>query len=1141
MSKRVKSILAAFLVVLMIVTSVPFGVFAEDETDVTTECAHENKLLSLEVKPVCNDVGYTAGEYCSDCDTWVSGHEVIPMTEHTPEIDEAIPATCTSTGLTEGSHCKICGEIIDAQEVTPVIDHNWSDWTDVTAPTCIDKGSKERTCSFCNAVETGDIDPLGHTPEIDAKVEPSCTKAGLTEGSHCGVCGDIIVAQEEIAMLEHNWSDWTEVTAPTCIDKGSEKRTCSLCNEVETRDIDALGHTPEPDAKVEPSCTKAGLTEGSHCSVCGDIIVAQEEIAKLDHVFTKYESNNDATCTKNGTETAICELCGEEKDTREVENTAKGHVLPEEWTTTKDATCTEEGSAERKCLNCDYFETKSIDMIPHTESKWIIDKDSTCASDGEGKKHIECTVCKAVLQTDTIARKEHVFVYETIEPTCTEDGYTLVTCENCNSRAEINKVEKLNHVWSGWTETTAPTCVNKGSEERTCSRCNEVETRAIAPLGHTPVTDARVEPNCTETGLEEGSHCSVCDAVIVEQKIIPAEGHTSSELYIDEATCTKMGAEYTLCTKCNVMLDLINTPMKEHTKSDWIYEDNFDCETGGEKHIICTECGKVFETQKIEAGAHEYTVTSITEPTCVADGYTTHTCSLCGTAYNDDIKRAAGHTAVIDNAVAATCTKTGLTEGKHCSVCNEVLIAQEVIEATGHELEVTESGETAWKLEKASTCVTDGSKYSVCTKCGEKVYETIPAIGFHSFGEWVTIIPQSCAMEGEKSRICAICGAIETEKLEQLPHLEFADEAVEATCDKAGHTAGSHCEKCGQIIITPKVIPAKGHDYSNVVTVPATCKSEGSKISTCKNCTSIKKEKIAKLKTHGPTTNKVTKATMSKAGKIDTVCSICKAVTKTTAIAKVSTVKITTSQVYTGKEIKPTVTVKDSKGKALKLNTDYSVSYKNNKAIGTSATVTVTFKGNYSGSKKLTFKILPGKPSAITATQTDTSVKLTWGKVTGATGYRVYRYDSKQKKNVKVADVTKTNYTISKLKSGTGYKFTVKAYKKSGDKYTWSANSVSISTATKPAKTTLTVTAGSKQAKLSWKKVTGSGYVIYMATSKNGSYKNIATFISSENQTYTHKKLTSGKTYYFKIRAYKTVGKTRVYGAYSEPKAVKVK
>ncbi|MBQ7098472.1 MAG: glycoside hydrolase N-terminal domain-containing protein, partial [Oscillospiraceae bacterium] len=90
---------------------------------------------------------------------------------------------------------------------------------------------------------------------------------------------------------EHSWSDWAVTTEPTCTETGVETRTCE-CGETETRTIAALGHTEEILDAVEPTCNETGLTEGKKCSVCGEIIVAQEVVPALGHDFV------DGKCTR---------------------------------------------------------------------------------------------------------------------------------------------------------------------------------------------------------------------------------------------------------------------------------------------------------------------------------------------------------------------------------------------------------------------------------------------------------------------------------------------------------------------------------------------------------------------------------------------------------------------------------------------------------------------------------------------------------------------------------------------------------------------------------------------------------------------------------------------------------------------------
>ncbi len=180
---------------------------------------------------------------------------------------------------------------------------------------------------------------------------------------------------------------------------------------------------------------------------------------------------------------------------------------------------------------------------------------------------------------------------------------------------------------------------------------------------------------------------------------------------------------------------------------------------------------------------------------------------------------------------------------------------------------------------------------------------------------------------------------------------------------------------------------------------------------------------------------KVQPATWSTDGRSYEVCDQCGAVRNTQVIAKAKTATLSAANyIYDGKVKQPTVTVKDSKGKTLKKGTDYTVSYSSGcKNVGR-YTVKVTLKGNYSGTKSLTYNINPKGTSVSKVTAAKKGFKVTWKKqATQTTGYEVqYSTDKNFKKGNKMVNITKNSITsksVSKLSAKKKYYVRVRTYK----------------------------------------------------------------------------------------------------------------
>lgn len=242
---------------------------------------------------------------------------------------------------------------------------------------------------------------------------------------------------------------------------------------------------------------------------------------------------------------------------------------------------------------------------------------------------------------------------------------------------------------------------------------------------------------------------------------------------------------------------------------------------------------------------------------------------------------------------------------------------------------------------------------------------------------------------------------------------------------------------------------------------------------------------------------------------------------------------------YTGKAITPAVSVTSGSSKLVN-TTDYTVAYLNNIQPG-KATVTITGKGNYAGTKTSEFYITPSAPTGFKISSAKKStIILSWNKVNNATGYVIFQYNetSKSYKAIKtITDKNTTTYTQTNLASYTNYKYRILSYiQVAGAKYNGSLSS-QIQGKTKLGKVSLRSAIGTNNSvKVSWNKVSkASGYVVYMSTSKNKGYKKIAT-TNAKTASYTKEGLNPGTTYYFKVRAYVKVNKTKQYGEYSNIK-----
>ena len=372
----------------------------------------------------------------------------------------------------------------------------------------------------------------------------------------------------------------------------------------------------------------------------------------------------------------------------------------------------------------------------HTYGSAVITKQPTCTS--EGTKTKTCTQCGATV-TETIAKLSHSYTTTVVAPTCTTNGYTLHKCFVCGTSYKDSTTKATGHSYGNSVVTKQPTCTSEGTKTKTCTKCNATVTETIPKTSH-KYANTVVAPTCTTDGYTLHK-CSVC-GTSYKDSTTKATGHSyGNSVVTKQPTCTSEGTKTKTCTKCNATVTE-TIPKTSHKYANTVVAPT--CTTDGYTLHKCSVCGTSYKNNTTKATGHSYGNSVVTkQPTCTSEGTAIKTCTKCNATVTEKLP-AKGHTAVIDKGYPATCTTAGKTDGSHCSVCNTVIKAQTVINATGHK-------SSAWITDKAASIGVKGSKHKECTVC-KKVLETaeIPALSRISISKAsVTLSTSTYAYDGK--------------------------------------------------------------------------------------------------------------------------------------------------------------------------------------------------------------------------------------------------------------------------------------------------------------------------------------------------------------------------------------------------------
>lgn len=613
--------------------------------------------------------------------------------------------TCSENGYT--TYSCVCGYSYDADFVEAA--HSYESEI-IKKATCIEKGDIRYTCENCdntyveeNAIEKDAENHEGDKEIRDAK-EATCVQDGYTGDTYCLGCEVVLEYGQDIdATGIHSYEIEVTISA-TCIATGIRTYTCSVCYDsyTESVEIDASNHVGETETReaVTEDCGNDGYTGDTYCLDCENKI-AEGEVIPATGIHT-YESEVTlaATCCSTGVRTYTCTVCDYSYE-ESIKIDANNHVGETEVRDAVAETCGVNGyTGDTYCKSCDAL-LETGDLIPAT-----------------GNHSYVASVAKAA--------------------TCCETGILIYTCSVCgDSYEETIEIDATNHAG--------------GTEFR----------NAIAET-------------CGKDGYEGDIHCLGCGIKLGDGAVIEATGKHNYESEVTlAATCCSTGVETFACTVCGYTYDeTIGFDANNHVGETEIRDAKAaNCiDTGYTGDVCCTSCDAVLEagsTTPVETGMHKYSSEVTKASTCCETGVRTYTCQICKNSFTESIdKNPENHDGGTEerNPKPATCDKVGYTGDVYCKGCNVKI-------ADGSEIEKIAHTETLIKG-KTATCsatgLTDGKK---CSECGTvTVAQKIIAKTDHTFGEWIVVNAPTVTEKGSEERACTVCKTKETRAVDKLSY-----------------------------------------------------------------------------------------------------------------------------------------------------------------------------------------------------------------------------------------------------------------------------------------------------------------------------------------------------------------------------------